>query len=308
MRIGLEQLVSPGLKLLAEEARQLHGARKATSQNNKQPDLHTLAGLRAARKARMPDSALADRKVIEGVATAGGKEVPIRIIKPKNDNPEGVFLNIPGGEFYLSEAARNDAYNARLADSLGMAVVSIDYRLAPEDPWPAAPDDCETAALWLIEQAKSQFDVEYLIIGGSSAGATLALTTLLRLKTSNLANRFARAVLQFGAYDLSGQTPGGKLYADEYFIQAYAGSVADKTQPDISPLYGDLHDLPQVLMVVGAADILMEDTFIMAARLSAAGNEVDLRVYPEAKHGFTSGVAKLAVAANKDIVDWIKEK
>ena len=65
--------------------------------------------------------------------------------------------------------------------------------------------------------------------------------------------------------------------------QAYAGHVADRTNPDISPLYGDLHGFPPVLLVVGALDIVLEDSLAMAARLSAAGNEVDLRVYPESR-------------------------
>jgi acetyl esterase len=306
MQIGLEELISPELRSLAEEAKQLNDIKKAASRNKKLPDLNTFAGLTAARKARMPANVLTDRKVLEQSVKAEGRKVQVRIIEPKGGNSKGIFLNIPGGGFYLSEAARNDAYNARLADDLSMTVVSVDYRLAPESPWPAAPDDCELVALWLIKQAGVQFDMEYLIIGGSSAGSTLAMTTLLRLRDKNLVNKFAGAVLQFGAYDLSGQTPGGRIYADEYFIQAYAGSVTDKTQSDVSPLYGDLHNLPSILMVVGTADILMEDTFAMAARLSATGNKVDLRVYPEAKHGFTAGSTKMAEAANQDIIEWIK--
>ncbi len=308
MQIGLEQLISPELSSLAEEVKQLSAVKKVASQNKKHPDRRTPAGLTTARQARMPANSLTDRKVLEQAVQAGGKIASIRIIKSKGGDSKGVFLNIPGGGFYLSEAARNDAYNARLADSLGMTVVSVDYRLAPENPWPAAPDDCETAALWLIDQARLQFGTERLVIGGSSAGATLAMTTLLRLRDKNLMNKFVGAVLQFGAYDLSGQTPGGRLYADEYFIQAYVGDVTDKTQPDISPLYGDLHDLPPALLVVGTADILMEDTFALAARFSAAGNKVDLRVYPEARHGFTAGPTKIAEVANQDTTEWIKER
>lgn len=139
MQIGLEELISPELRSFAEEVKQLNDIKKATSQNKKQPDLNTLTGLKAARKARMPVNTLTDRKVLEQFVEAKGRKVQVRIIKPKGGNSKGVFLNIPGGGFYLSEAARNDAYNARLADGLGMTVVSVDYRLAPENPWPAAP-------------------------------------------------------------------------------------------------------------------------------------------------------------------------
>jgi acetyl esterase len=87
-----------------------------------------------------------------------------------------------GGGFYMGSAARGDAYNRSLAHALGIAVVSVDYRLAPEHPWPAAPEDCETAALWLVEEAGTRFGTARLAIGGVSAGATLAMTTLLRLR------------------------------------------------------------------------------------------------------------------------------
>jgi acetyl esterase/lipase len=220
----------------------------------------------------------------------------------------GVYLDIHGGGFYLGWAARGDARNRRLADALGVVVVSVDYRLAPEHPWPAAPDDCETAALWLLEHACASFGTNRVAIGGASAGATLAMTTLLRLRDRGLAERLAGAVLQFGTYDLSGQTPAGRLLADEFFIQAYAGHVADRTNPDISPVYGDLRDLPPTLLVVGSLDVLLEDNLVMAARLSAAGGEVDVRVYPESPHGFTSAPTAIAATAMNDIRSWLAER
>src|SRR5947199_1565276 len=115
-------------------------------------------------------------------------------------------------------AARRDGQNRRLADALGIAVVSVDYRLAPEHPWPAAPDDCETAALWLLDQAETRFGTARLAIGGASAGANLVMTTLLRLRDRGLVEPIVGAVLQFGAYDLSGRSPGGRHFADEFFI------------------------------------------------------------------------------------------
>jgi acetyl esterase/lipase len=186
-----------------------------------------------------------------------------------------------------------------------MAVVSVDYRLAPEDPWPAAPDDCEAAALWLIDQAEIRFGTAKLGIGGSSAGATLAVTTLLRLRDRGHAGSFAGAALQFGTYDLSGRTPAGRLIADEYFLEAYVGHLADRTVPDVSPIFGDLRGLPPTLLMIGALDVLLGDNLAMAARLSAAGGEVDLRVYPESPHGFTGHPTSMARAALDERNSWL---
>lgn len=229
--------------------------------------------------------------------------MPVRIFGPGRP-PRGVYLDIHGGGFYLGPTARENARNQQLADTLGLAVVSVDYRIAPEDPWPAAPDDCETAALWLIEHAEARFGTTQLAIGGFSAGSTLAVTTLLRLRDRGL-KAFDRAVLQFGTYDLSGLTAAGRLIADEYFIQAYAGHVEDRTVPDISPVHGDLSDLPPLLMVVGAEDILLHDNQAMAARVRAAGGEADLRVYPGAPHAFTNRDTEIARAARHDIEAWL---
>jgi acetyl esterase/lipase len=134
------------------------------------------------------------------------------------------------------------------------------------------------------------------------------MTTLLRLRDKGLADSFAGAALQFGTYDLSGQTPAGRRIADEYFLQVYAGHLADRTVPDVSPIFGDLHDLPPALLIVGASDVLLEDNLVMAARLSAAGNEVDLRIYPESPHGFTGHPTGMARAALNDRDSWLAER
>ncbi len=135
-------------------------------------------------------------------------DVPVRIITPA-DAPCGVLLDIHSGGFYMGAASDNDVRNSALADRLGVAVVSVDYRLAPEHPWPAAPDDCETVAKWLAESAEARFGTGRLVIGGVSAGATLAMTTLLRLRDRGI-DAFAGAVLQYGTFDLSAQTPAGR--------------------------------------------------------------------------------------------------
>jgi acetyl esterase/lipase len=128
------------------------------------------------------------------------------------------------------------------------------------------------------------------------------------LRDRDLVHPVAGAALQFGAYDLSGRSPGGRLYAGEWFIQAYAGHVPDRTDPGVSPLYGDLRGLPPALLLVGTLDVLLEDNLAMAARLSAAGDDVDLRVYPEALHGFTSHPTSMATAALDGVQAWLASR
>jgi acetyl esterase/lipase len=307
MEVGLAHLIDKGTAAHLAESRSFNAAVQAAAAGDQpQPDLSTPEGLREARSmlTRRP----ADPRAIERIAHAGGRQVPVRVITPGAGQARAAYLDIHGGGFYLGSAARSDSRNAVLADALGMAVVSVDYRLAPEHPWPAAPDDCETAALWLAEHAEAEFGTPRLAIGGASAGANLAMTTLLRLRDKGQAQPFAGAILEFGAYDLSGRSPSGRMYAGEWFIRAYAGHVGDRTIPDVSPLYGDLRGLPPALLIVGTLDILLEDNLAMAARLSAAGNEVDLRVFPESPHGFTSLPTAMAAAARNGAESWLAHR
>ena len=301
MQVGLNGLVDADLARHVPESRAFYAAR------GERRGPASLEELREARAIHVP-APLPRGVAVEQVVGASGREIPVRIFMPENTQVRGVYFDIPGGGFYLGPTAGGDTRNSALAESLGIAVISVDYRLAPENPWPAAPDDCEAVALWLIDHAEARFGTTDLTIGGSSAGATLAMTTLLRLRDTGHAAAFAGAVLQFGTYDLSGQTPAGRLIADEYFLEAYVGHLADRTVPDVSPVFGDLRDLPPTLLIVGASDVLLEDNLAMAARLSAAGGDVDLRIYPESPHGFTGHPTGMARAALHDRDAWLAER
>ncbi|NNH72337.1 alpha/beta hydrolase [Nocardia uniformis] len=297
MQLGLANLIDPRLHLLVDESRAFYEKRTAGRGPNSSEELRTF-------RAGVAEPTPATPPAVEELVVADGRSVPLRIHTPVDTAANGVFMDIHGGGFYMGSAADSDVRNRQLADALGIVVASVDYRLAPEHPWPAAPDDCEAAALWLIDHAQNRFGTAKLAVGGFSAGATLAMTTLLRLRNRGI-TAFDCAALQFGTYDLSAHTPAGRLIADEYFLEAYAGAAPDRTNPDLSPIYAELSNLPPVLMVVGEADILLQDNLAMAARLSAFGADVDLRVYPESPHGFTGHPTRMAQAALDDIQAWL---
>jgi acetyl esterase len=297
MRLGLAHLIDPRLLPLVDQSRDHYAKRVAGRGPASREQLRAVrAGVASPGPSNPP--------AVDELVGVGGRTVPLRIHVPAGRAATGAFLEIHGGGFYLGSAASSDVRNRQLADALGIVVVSVDYRLAPEHPWPAAPDDCETAALWLAEHAEQRFGTTKLGVGGFSAGATLAMTTLLRLRDRGI-TAFGSAVLQFGTYDLSAQTPAGRLIADEYFLEAYAGTRSDRTNPDLSPIYAEPAGLPPVLMVVGEDDVLLQDNLAMAARLSGAQVDVDLRIYPASPHGFTAHPTPMARAALEDIQTWL---
>ena len=218
-----------------------------------------------------------------------------------------VYLDVHGGGFFMGAPEMDDRDNAEIARRARCAVVSVDYGLAPEHPYPAGPDDCEAAALWLLANAKREFGVERILIGGGSAGANLAAGTLLRLRDRHQsARRFAAANLVFGVFDLSG-TPSQHRLGMGSFRDLYlpGRDLAARRHPDISPLYADLGGLPPALFTVGTADSLYDDSLFMALRWRAAGNEAELAVYPESVHGFTVFPTAMARAANERIQRWV---
>jgi acetyl esterase/lipase len=115
-----------------------------------------------------------DRATDRSIATEQG-EITVRVVTVPE--PSGVYLHIHGGGWTLGRHSHQDRLLTAIADGANVAVVSVDYRLAPEHPFPAGPDDCEAAAVWLIEHALAEFGSDRLTIGGESAGGHLAALT-----------------------------------------------------------------------------------------------------------------------------------
>ncbi|MBH5134846.1 alpha/beta hydrolase [Streptomyces sp. NPDC048405] len=226
---------------------------------------------------------------------AGG--VKVRAFVP--DHVDGVYLHIHGGGWAFGSADGQDEKLWRLAVEARLAVLSVDYRLAPEHPFPAGPDDCEAAARWLVDHAEAEFGTGRLLIGGESAGAHLSVLTLLRLRDRHgITGPFRAAHLAFGPYDLT-MTPSQRLFGRRRLL-SNSGSVRasyelftpgmgpeERRDPEVSPLYAGLTGLPPARFVVGTQDPLLDDSLFLAQRWQAAGAPAQLDVVAGAMHGFT---------------------
>ena len=270
-----------------------------------------VVGAANARAARLrgdgpfPAPVISPRARVRSIPGRDGNDIPLRVVAP--DNPRGVYLHIHGGGWVLGGADLQDPRLEHIADTCGLAAVSVEYRLAPEHPYPAGPDDCEAAALWLARNAKAEFGSDLLTIGGESAGGHLAAVTLLRMRDRHGYTDFRGANLVYGAYDLS-MTPSQRWFGDErlvlrtidmvQFYNAFLPAITDRRDPDISPLYARLHDMPPALFTVGTADALLDDTLFMYARWIAAGSAAELAIYPGGAHGFELFPSALAEQAS----------
>jgi acetyl esterase/lipase len=262
---------------------------------------------RAARRrgdGPFPAPVMSSRAHERSIPGPDGNDIRLRVIAP--DSPRGVHLHIHGGGWVLGGADLQDPMLERIADNAGLAVVSVEYRLAPEYPYPAGPDDCEATALWLARNAKAEFGSDVLTIGGESAGGHLSAVTLLRMRDRHGYTGFRGANLVYGAYDLA-MTPSQRAFGDErlvlrtidivQFVNAFVPAITERHDADISPLYARLQNMPPALFTVGTADALLDDSLFMHARWLAAGNEAELAIYPGGAHGFTLFPSALAEQA-----------
>ncbi|HYL98578.1 MAG TPA: alpha/beta hydrolase [Blastocatellia bacterium] len=243
-----------------------------------------------------------------------GHKVGLRVVAP--DNPKGVYLHIHGGGMVLGASDLHDSRLERIVANTGLACASVEYRLAPENPYPAGWDDCETAAAWLAKNAKSEFGTDVLTIGGESAGATLSAATLIRMRDRHGFTGFRAANLVYGVYD-SSMTPSQKIIGKNgilistvdiaKFSEAYLQGGTNPRDADVSPLYARLENLPPALFTIGTADPLLDDSLFMYSRWIAAGNQAELAVYPGGIHAFNLFPTEIADRANARCDEFLKQ-
>jgi acetyl esterase/lipase len=206
--------------------------------------------------------------------------------------PERVLFYLHGGSFAFRYPNTHARFAARLCRQLQARALIPDYRLAPEHPFPAAPDDSEAAYRWLLGQGS---DPGQMVAMGDSAGANLVLVTLQRALRSGDAVP-ACAVLLSPAMDCTLTSPSMADNADRDPLMRlsnllvvrhhYAPSPSLHLDPEVSPLFGDFAGLPPLLLQTGSTEILRDEAVRAAEKASAAGVDVELEIWPETPHVF----------------------
>ena len=202
-----------------------------------------------------------------------------------------VFLFIHGGGYYRGSVAATRSTASRISAASGMRCLSIDYRLAPENIFPAAIDDTYIAFKWLIRQGVLS---ENILVGGVSAGGGLALSLLLKLKETNESHPAgAVAISPWTDLTQSGKTMQTNAKNDPIISKDYLNrmseiylSGASALTPLASPLFGDLIGLPPILVQVGTAETMLDDSRRFVRKAEAANVEVKYEAWEDMFHGW----------------------
>jgi acetyl esterase/lipase len=257
----------------------------------------TLAGGRStiitrkkiARLARLSPRSFAVKRVD---STLGG--VPCRWFHPRAPKAGPVFMHIHGGGFSICSVKHtHDLFISDLARHTGLRCVGVEYRLAPEHPFPIPIDDCVSAFLGLIEEG---CDPSNIILSGDSAGGNLALAAVMRLRKAG--QPLPRALVLMSPWvdlELKGETVDRHEHSDylcrevlENFVDAYLQG-ADPTQPLASPCNADFDGFPPMLVQVGGSEAMLSEVRYLACRAQSHGVPVELQEWPgmiHAWHGF----------------------
>ncbi len=228
--------------------------------------------------------------------SAGG--VPAEWVSAPGTTPDGAVLYLHGGGYVLGSINTHRDLAARLSRAAGVRALVIDYRLAPEHPFPAAVDDATTAYRFLLDQG---LNPARLVIAGDSAGGGLTVATLVALRDAGSPLPAAGVCLSPWV-DLAGEGASmtGKADVDPMIqkagLVAMAGAYlggADPRSPLAAPLYADLHGLPPLLIQVGTAETLLDDATRLAERARAAGVQVQLQPWEDMIHVFQIFAAML---------------
>jgi acetyl esterase/lipase len=227
--------------------------------------------------------------VVAAAVDAGG--VKAMWMLPRAYHNERVILYLHGGAYMVGSPNTHREISGLLARNAGLRLLSIDYRLAPEQPFPAALEDAHAAYAWLLSEG---FQPGQIALAGDSAGGGLCMALMLALRDAGQPLPAAAALISPWA-DLAGtgESVRTRLGIDPLFSPADLPRAAahylnghDPQNPLISPVYADLRGLPPVLIQVGDQEILLSDSTRLYHLLRRAGGEAELSIWPGLWHVF----------------------
>ncbi len=251
--------------------------------------------------------------VLRQAVDAGG--VPGEWISINGAGADRVIYYLHGGGYTVGSVNTHAALVARLCQAAGARGLAVDYRLAPEHPFPAAVEDAVAGYRWLLDQGT---DPARVIVAGDSAGGGLTVATLVALRDRGVP-RPAVGVCLSPWVDLEGLGESMRTKAaedpmiDEPHLHESANAYlagADPRTPLAAPLYADLGGLPPLLVHVGSAEVLLNDSTRLAERAKAAGVDVTLEVWDEMIHvwHFMAGILPEGQQAIDRIGQFVRER
>ncbi len=246
----------------------------------------------------MPTGVTIADRTVPGPAGA----IPVKVFTPEGNGPFPLLVYIHGGGWVICSPATHARLCAELSAGASCVVVSVDYRMAPENPAPASLDDCVAAINYAVANA-AEFgaDGSRFAIGGDSAGGNLTAAAALRLRDEG-GPRANLLLLLYGAYTGDLTLPSviengeGKILtrqAMEWFYGHYLSGGASTDDPYIAPIKGNLQGMPASHLIVGSQDPLLDDSRLFAQALEAAGVPAKLSVYQDQVHVFMQLTAML---------------
>ena len=250
------------------------------------------------------------------VASAQDRVIPgadgdltARVYRPEGPGPFPVIAFFHGGGWVIGDLDTHDNQARDLCRGARSVVVSVDYRLAPEHPFPAAADDAVAAARWIAAHHSGLLGDGRLAVAGDSAGGNLAAVVAQQLTRDGIS--LAGQLLVYPAVDAVGGYPSraenGKGYLLEqksmdWFLGHYAGPSPDERDPRLSPLYGDLSGLAPAIIVTAEFDPLRDEGEAYGQAITAAGGQAEVRRYDGMIHGFfdMGAISPAAAAATAE--------
>jgi len=240
--------------------------------------------------ASVPEVAEVEERHLPG----GAEARPARVYRPRTDAPLPTVLFLHGGGFVIGDLDTHDLACRTLANHADAVVVSLDYRLAPEHPFPAGLEDAVAAAAWVSEHLDELGGTDVMGVAGDSAGGNLSTVVAQVLRDQG--RPLAGQLLIYPVTDMGGDHPSLTENAEGYFLDAatmawfgaqYVGDGSvDPTDPRLSPRHGVLTGLAPAVVVTAQFDPLRDDGNGYAAALREAGVPVEHREFPGLIHGF----------------------